>query len=163
MRAKNAASYEKDREGRSARNRDYYANNRDMVTARNRERHKADPERHRAAQRAWWEANKDRINTDRRKFKSMHTYRSWVQRLGKHGLTPEMYWEMLDTQGGGCALCGTTDPGRAGGSSERVFAVDHCHGTGRVRGLLCHNCNRALGLFRDNAEVLRRAAEYVVG
>jgi hypothetical protein len=41
------------------------------------------------------------------------------------------------------------------------LAVDHCHDTGKVRRLLCHNCNRALGLFKDNSDILRKAADYV--
>jgi len=43
---------------------------------------------------------------------------------------------------------------------ERL-AVDHCHESGEVRKLLCHNCNRALGLFKDNPELLRKAAKYI--
>jgi hypothetical protein len=41
--------------------------------------------------------------------------------------------------------------------------VDHCHATGKVRGLLCHNCNRALGLLKDDKSTIRRALEYLEG
>jgi hypothetical protein len=44
---------------------------------------------------------------------------------------------------------------------RKTLVVDHSHETGAVRGLLCHNCNRALGLIHDDAAVLRRAAEYI--
>jgi hypothetical protein len=41
------------------------------------------------------------------------------------------------------------------------LVVDHDHDTGAIRKLLCHNCNRALGLFKDNIDVIRRAADYI--
>lgn len=44
---------------------------------------------------------------------------------------------------------------------DERLAVDHCHTTGKVRKLLCHNCNRALGLFKDNPELMRKAAAYI--
>lgn len=59
---------------------------------------------------------------------------------------------MYSSQEGKCLLCG-----RPGG----VLCVDHCHSTGMVRGLLCHWCNKALGLAGDDPELLRRMAEYV--
>lgn len=41
------------------------------------------------------------------------------------------------------------------------LVVDHCHATGHVRGLLCHNCNRALGLLKDSEQALQRALKYL--
>ena len=46
---------------------------------------------------------------------------------------------------------------------KSTLNVDHCHETGKIRGLLCHNCNRALGLFKDNVEFLERAILYLKG
>lgn len=60
---------------------------------------------------------------------------------------------MYEEQGGKCYLCGA--------SQDRNLAVDHCHSTGKVRKLLCSQCNQALGLFKDNPEVMRKAALYV--
>ena len=76
-----------------------------------------------------------------------------------YGISLEQYDEMLENQGGGCAICGTTKP------SERTkyFAVDHCHSTSKVRGLLCSKCNRGLGLFNDKPERLKAAAKYLIG
>jgi len=161
VRAKNRASYDANRADRQARNRAYYQANRDALLAASRIRHRENAEQYKEQRALWWAANRDRINTERREFRSAETYRSWVWRLRKHGLTPEGYWSLLDQQQGVCALCGTADPGKAGGSDERAFAVDHCHASGKVRGLLCHRCNRGLGYFRDHPEVLARAATYV--
>lgn len=74
----------------------------------------------------------------------------------KYGITHEAYDEMLAAQGGGCALCSHVPSG-----NERRLAVDHCHVTKRVRGLLCGRCNRALGLLRDDPALCCAAAEYL--
>jgi hypothetical protein len=77
--------------------------------------------------------------------------------LRKYGLTLLDYDEMVKTQDGRCRICGTTDSGIAG----EVWAVDHDHVTRRVRALLCSDCNAGLGLFGDDPERLRAAAEYL--
>ena len=64
---------------------------------------------------------------------------------------------MLTEQDGACAIC--TLPFEA---KPKAINVDHCHATGRVRGLLCSRCNLGIGMFRDSAQMLRRAAEYVM-
>lgn len=70
------------------------------------------------------------------------------------GITLDDYNVMLEAQGGVCAICGNIDP-------VRSLAVDHCHETGKVRGLLCRDCNQGLGLYRDNITRLHKAAEYL--
>lgn len=74
--------------------------------------------------------------------------------LKRFGLTPEQYDAMLAEQGGVCAICQRPD-------ADRRLAVDHDHATGRVRGLLCKSCNKALGAFRDSTDLLLRAVEYL--
>jgi hypothetical protein len=64
---------------------------------------------------------------------------------------------MLVEQNYRCAICGTDKPT----GKWVVFAVDHCHVTGKVRGLLCNECNRGMGLLRDDATLLRKAADYL--
>lgn len=73
----------------------------------------------------------------------------------KFGITPETYDEMLAGQDGGCAIC------RRPPRDDIALHVDHEHGTGRVRGLLCFRCNNALGDFEDDAPLLMRAVDYV--
>lgn len=79
----------------------------------------------------------------------------------KSVLTQVQYQEVFARQGGRCAICGATAPGGPK-THDRLYA-DHDHTTGRSRGLLCHNCNRGLGLFGDDAQRLLRAAAYVSG
>ena len=71
---------------------------------------------------------------------------------GKHrkryGLTPEQMTEMKKT---GCELCGST----------LQLHIDHNHITNEIRGVLCTNCNRGLGHFKDSPELLKKAAEYL--
>ncbi|MGS1095849.1 endonuclease VII domain-containing protein [Aquamicrobium terrae] len=78
-------------------------------------------------------------------------------------LTPEAFEALLERQGGGCAICHAKVTGlKERGRRERSLHVDHCHETGRVRGILCHRCNFGLGHFRDDPELLERAAAYLV-
>lgn len=73
-----------------------------------------------------------------------------------YGLKPGQYETLLAAQGGGCAICGRTDPGGRG-----LFHVDHDHANNCVRGLLCQRCNMGLGLFNDNSTVLANAIRYL--
>jgi hypothetical protein len=81
-----------------------------------------------------------------------------------YGITLDEYNNLLNNQNGKCATCGTTKPGgrksgRGGGTN--VFVVDHCHNTGAVRGLLCHSCNRAMGLLGDNTHIIEEMIKYL--
>jgi hypothetical protein len=75
-----------------------------------------------------------------------------------YGITIEEYEQMLERQGGKCAICGR--PGGYGKRSERL-CVDHCHETGELRSLLCKPCNTGLGCFSDNTGTLEAAVEYL--
>jgi hypothetical protein len=79
--------------------------------------------------------------------------------LRTYDITPEKYDAMLAEQDGHCATCPATDPGNSRRSV--YFCVDHSHTTGEVRGLLCHNCNTALGLLKDDPERLANLIKYV--
>lgn len=84
---------------------------------------------------------------------------SRAQRKKKYGLTDADYSDLFARQEGRCALCRTDKPkGRF-----NVFHVDHCHETGRVRGLLCHRCNVALGALGDTPQSIAAALAYVEG
>lgn len=76
----------------------------------------------------------------------------------RYGITMERFDEMRTRQRGGCAICGA-----APAPPYVNLQVDHDHRTGRVRGLLCHRCNKAIGLLGDTSEALTRAAQYLAG
>jgi hypothetical protein len=76
-------------------------------------------------------------------------------RIRSYGISVEDYDEMLESQGGGCYICGIGPVGRA-------LDIDHDHRTGKVRGLLCSNHNRALGLLGDDPDLLLAAHTYLV-
>jgi hypothetical protein len=69
-----------------------------------------------------------------------------------YGITYDTYQTMFAEQGGKCAICGK--------QTNRLL-VDHCHTTGKIRGLLCPACNSGLGMFKDNIESLSTAIIYL--
>lgn len=71
-----------------------------------------------------------------------------------YGVTLAEYEALLVEQDGKCAICGQKD-------NFFSLAVDHCHGSNRIRGLLCSLCNRGIGMFRDSPDLLLRAVEYL--
>jgi len=78
----------------------------------------------------------------------------------KYGITTKDYEELLQKQGGACAICGVIESGVPGKYNN--FSVDHAHDdTKKVRGLLCNRCNGALGMFSDDVKLLQKAVDYL--
>ena len=115
-----------------AKNLAYYRSRREELIARRRER--------------WWSDPEFRARQVARFRERRHVL--------MYGLTAEDYQRLLAAQNGACAVCRQI--------SERRLCVDHCHATGEVRGLLCSNCNTAIGLLDDDPERMRAAALYVL-
>lgn len=117
----------------------------------------------RAKTRAWKAANpkRDKESQKRSREKNPRVYRN-KQLLWTFGITLEQYEQMLADQGGVCAVCGKVeDEIHPQSKKVRNLNVDHCHQTGRVRGLLCNSCNRGIGLLNDDPTVLRQALAYL--
>lgn len=76
------------------------------------------------------------------------------KRAADLGISNEAYERLLELQGGGCAICGNPP-------KNRRLSVDHNHRTGKVRGLLCFRCNRALPTYATS-DWLRSALQYVL-
>ena len=82
--------------------------------------------------------------------------RNWRLKT-KYGITREEYDSMLQSQNNSCAICKSNSPGSPAG-----WHIDHCHTTGKVRGILCACCNVMLGLAKDNEYTLFEAMAYLL-
>jgi hypothetical protein len=83
--------------------------------------------------------------------------KSFRRNLEIYGLTTADFVRLFAGQGGLCAICGKPNERR------RRLVVDHCHTSGRVRGLLCDACNNMLGMAGEDPAILRAAADYLAG
>lgn len=100
------------------------------------------------------DCKRDRAGDRREYFRTYH--------LAERGMTAETYDELLNAQDGVCAICREPETLVRRGRVERL-TVDHDHETDVVRGLLCHRCNTAVGLLRDDPDLLRAAILYLAG
>jgi hypothetical protein len=82
-------------------------------------------------------------------------YKIYNRKL-KYNLSEAQYDNMLLEQNNCCAICGVHKD-----NNKKEFSVDHCHENGKIRGLLCNNCNVALGLFKDNINIMKNAVVYL--
>jgi len=98
----------------------------------------------------WYSENIDTVKSKYSYEKNKH------YKLKKtFGIGYQEYLHMLAAQDNCCGICGTDESG------ARAFAVDHCHTTGNIRGLLCGNCNSGIGHLKDDVELLKRAIQYL--
>lgn len=86
-------------------------------------------------------------------------YKKNRQIANNYGITVEDYDRMFQDQGGRCKICGTLEA--HSNISGRRFSIDHCHATGKIRGLLCVRCNTGIGMFKDNIDYLISAISYL--
>lgn len=89
---------------------------------------------------------------------------SLIKVCEKRKITLEQYFSMVEKQDNKCGICRkeeTCIDGRSKDKSPRRLSIDHCHRTGKVRGLLCHACNTAIGKFKDDIELLQKAVKYI--
>lgn len=98
--------------------------------------------------------NKDKVNQlARERYDYSADYAKKIRR--KFNLTSEEY--NLFVKDGSCKICGKQQSDK----HHKRLSFDHCHKTGKLRGLLCNKHNKALGLFDDNIEFLSKAIEYL--
>lgn len=106
----------------------------------------------------WQQANAERVNAatrERRRSPAAKRAARDGHLRRKFGITVEQYEAMLDEQGGRCAIC------RREPHPTISLHVDHDHDCGHLRGLICFECNAGLGKFRDRADQLRAALDYL--
>lgn len=122
------------REELKEKNKEYSSLNREEINAKKREWRHAHPEQHATAQKKYG-----------------------LKR--KYGLTQEQLENLRTNQGNKCKICNKDFDDTIKG---RKMVVDHIHGTKIVRGLLCTNCNKMIGCFKENVTILRNAKEYLI-
>ena len=106
----------------------------------------------------YYAKNKDKIKS----YPSQLKHASKDAHLRRtYGIQIEEYNRLLTEQDGVCAVCQKTETTKHQNGKTTSLCVDHCHSTGRVRGLLCRNCNGGIGKLQESAELLRKAAEYL--
>lgn len=110
-----------------------------------------------AKAKAWTKANPEKARAQARRRNAEGRGRNSIL-MRKYGISNADYAEILAAQGGVCAICGRPEAGRDG---HKNLAVDHCHTSNAIRGLLCHSCNRGIGLLQDSPEILERATGYL--
>lgn len=105
----------------------------------------------------WYAKNRDACLVKQKEWRRSEAgQRAQFDRICRRkGITPEIWQSAWDSTGGRCHGC--ENPLTQGPTTH----IDHCHSTGRFRGLLCSGCNHALGKTKDNPATLRRLADYL--
>lgn len=122
-------------------------------------------ENRKASYKKYLNANKEKIKTSSRQRYAdrdeqdieIDKLSERARTLGKYGLTLEIYDHLIEEQGFLCIICRKTQ------NFGQHLCVDHCHNTGKIRGLLCNACNRALGLLKDDPIRLNKLLPYLQG
>ena len=105
--------------------------------------------------RKWRVDNPDRVKA----YRKANRMKSYMQELRrKYGLSSDRFDNLMAVQGSACATCKMPFDW---GDKQTKPHVDHCHDSGRVRGILCNRCNSVLGLVQDNKELLSALAGYL--
>jgi len=134
------------RDCEAAARREYYAKNPEKHCEATRKWCRDNPEQHAATKRKWCRKNPDKIAAHHRK--------------ANYGLTDGDFKNLLELQQGGCAICGFVFPIITGDRKVSPH-VDHCHTSGKIRGLLCSGCNTVLGRAKDSVHILEKAIQYL--
>ena len=141
-----------------------------------------DREKKRARMKTWREANRDHIQAYQKQWRAKNAeavseynkayqaeyqgrpdvqFETWVRNLWKsYKLTAHQFNQMWEAQQGKCAICQCEMLPR--GRDKAAACVDHNHDTGAVRALLCRGCNHGIGNLKEDPDVLKRAAEYLL-
>lgn len=133
------------------RNSEFKKNNRDIVNERIRKDKEKNPEK-------WDLIYKKQHQKRKEQYGDLLSLKKVCE---ARGITLDQHREMVEAQNDCCAICGQPET-RVGKTGEILrLAIDHCHETLKVRGLLCHNCNTAIGKFRDDTVRMYRAIRYI--
>ena len=112
----------------------------------------------------YYQENKDDIGLRQKEYYEKHTenYRNNLLK-NRFSITIDEYEKILKRQNGLCAICLQKETRLTRGSKNfKRLCVDHDHIAGKIRGLLCHDCNLAVGNFKDNPDICIRASQYLI-
>ena len=123
---------------------------------RHRGRYENDPE----YRETKLQQSRDKYERDFRDNPNALRERTFRHRCKRFGITVEDFDRMFEEQGGVCKICGCPET-RTQNERVTMLSIDHCHSTGRVRGLLCDACNTAIGRVDDRIDLLEKAIEYL--
>ncbi len=157
--------------------KEYYQNNKDKLNKYGKEWHKKNPNYQKrpeviAKKKEWYQKNPDYYKSPERIIKrneyrqrpevklKIKGYRYSGGYLKKYGLTIEDYNKLVKQQDGVCAICGNNETVKQNGK-ETKLAVDHDWKTGKIRGLLCKNCNVSLGNLNEDISLFYKCIEYL--
>jgi hypothetical protein len=131
-------------------------NNKEKVSEHRKKYNQSNKEKIATYKKEYYQANKERLVKQHKEYKQANKERNKEIRFKwKYNLTLEDMAILLDEQENKCKICSIKF------NDDIKYNVDHCHSTGKVRGLLCRCCNLGLGFFKDDPKLLIKAIEYL--
>ena len=158
--------YQRNRESSAKRNAEYRKNNKEILAEYNKKYYLKNKVSIRSNGRSYYLKNKESYCKNGKNYRAKRKLKDPNYEVARglkrnYGISLEQYEAMLRNQNGLCAICDCVLEHRGHGLNNAN--VDHCHSTKIVRGILCGQCNRGIGLLKDSAELLRKAVAYLDG
>lgn len=158
MNSKNKEWRESHKEEIKIKHKSYYERNWETLQKKRRQYIKT----HKAELKAYRDTHKEQIKewklNNKERWKAYKKqYSRFYYLMKTYNITPEEYSQLEEQQNGKCAICG----GGVEDSNDVYLCVDHNHITGKIRGLLCRECNLGLGNFKESIEILQKAVQYM--
>lgn len=140
----------------------YYENNSEKIKKRVTKRYENNRENISEYQKKYRKINLEKLKVKRKEWCKKNPEKIIEADLRKYGITFKQYNEMLIKQNNICAICNKPETAFIKKTNKiKALSVDHCHTTGKIRGLLCHKCNYGIGMFKENIKSLSNAIKYL--
>lgn len=142
-------------------NKDYYEKNKERIRLRTKLYYQANKSKMKKAHRKYAASHEKELKIYKEKYRTnnsqkMATYRQNYNLIGRYGISTEQYESLLSAQKGACAICTITKC-----ATGKRLAVDHCHSTQKIRGLLCARCNLLIGAAQESNDILNATIKYL--
>lgn len=131
---------------------EYYLKNKDKFLAKAKKWKELNPEKYSKLRKKETAKFRNKLGKEQKKH---------LELKQKYNLSFDEYINLYNKQNGVCAICKSHMKLLSEEFGNKTANVDHCHQTGRIRGLLCNSCNCGIGFLQDNSTLLRLAAEYL--